>query len=166
MNEQAKFWIERLGLAPHPEGGFYRETYASSEKIRAGCLPSRFAGDRVFSTAIYFLLEGRQVSKFHRIQSDELWHFYDGHPLTLHLIDPAGAHSEIKLGRTGDGSEQPQAVVPAGCWMGASLAVPTGFALAGCTVSPGFDFQDFEMASRADLVRTFPALRHVIDRLT
>ena len=154
-------WIEALGLVAHPEGGFYRETYRSSEVIEAGGLPGRFGGARAFSTAIYFLLPGHDVSRLHRIKSDEVWHFYAGSSLTLTLIHPDGRLDAARLG-----PEAFQAIVPAGCWYGAAVDDPASYALVGGTVAPGFDFADFELAERADLLARFPQHREAIVRLT
>jgi len=143
----AQDWIEALRLAKHPEGGYYRETYRSTATI----------GDRAVSTAIYFLLPAGEISALHRIKSDELWHFYGGNSLTIHSI--AGRYSTIELS-----ADNPQAVVPAGNWFGAT--VETGYALVGCTVAPGFDFRDFEMADRTVLLAAYPQHHQVIERLT
>jgi predicted cupin superfamily sugar epimerase len=159
-------WIETLGLKPHPEGGWFRETYRSDEAVARAALPSRFTGDRAFSTAIYYLLEGEEFSALHRIRQDEVFHFYDGCGLTLHVIDPAGDYATIRLGRDPAGDAVPQAVVPAGCVFGATVSVPGSFALVGCTVATGFDFADFELPERAELCRRFPQHRAVIERLT
>ena len=143
----AQDWIEALRLAKHPEGGYYRETYRSATTI----------GERAVSTAICFLLPAGEVSALHRIKSDELWHFYGGNSLTIHIV--AGRYSTIELS-----ADNPQAVVPAGNWFGAT--VETGYALVGCTVAPGFDFRDFEMADRTTLLAAYPQHRAVIERLT
>jgi len=132
-------WIERLHLSPHPEGGYYRETYRAKESINPQSLPKCFRGARQFSTCIYYLLEGEQISRFHRIHSDELWHFYAGGPLVVHVLPQEGASQEILLGSDPDQGESFQGVVLAGDWFGASLKNPNSFALVGCAVSPGFD---------------------------
>jgi uncharacterized protein len=160
MNRDADYWIGRLGLSPHPEGGFYRVTYTADLTLDKSALPSRFQGDRAASPAIYFLLDGGDFSAFHRIAADELWHFYAGSTLIVHVIDPEGHASELSLG------EEFQGVVKAGCWFGARVKDPMGFALVGCTVAPGFAFADFELAKRADLVRAYPAHRELIEALT
>ncbi len=162
----AKHWIDGLKLRRHPEGGWFRETYRSAESVAKAYLPPRFTGDRSFSTAIYFLLESGDLSALHRIKQDEVWHFYDGSPLTIHVIDPAGNYSAIRLGRDLAAGEGPQAVVRAGDWFGASVEEPGSYALVGCTVAPGFDFADFEMPGREELCRLFPQHRAVIERLT
>jgi len=151
----ARDWIESLCLSKHPEGGYYRETYRS-ETAFAG---PGFTGPRVVSTAIYFLLPADEVSALHRIKSDELWHFYAGQPLTIYMIAAHGQAATIGL--SGD---QPQAIVPAGCWFGATVA--SEYALVGCTVAPGFDFYDFEMGDRTALLMAYPQHRFIIERLT
>jgi uncharacterized protein len=125
-----------------------------------------FAGDRAASTAIYFLLEGDQFSAFHRLRSDEVWHFYAGSGLVVHMIAPNGGYQQILLGSNAASCEQFQGVVPAGCWFGSSLRQPNTYALVGCTVAPGFDFTDFEMAKRDALTAQYPQHRHIIQRLT
>ena len=163
--ESAQHWIERLDLQPHPEGGWYRQTYRASLTLPHAALPG-FAGDRAASTAIYFLLAGDQFSALHRLRSDEVWHFYAGSGLIVHVIDPGGTYSVLLLGNDAASGEQFQAVVPAGCWFGSSLRHPNSYALVGCTVAPGFDFADFEMAKRAELIAHYPQHRAVIERLT
>jgi hypothetical protein len=129
-------------------------------------LPAEFTRPRAASTAIYFLLRGEEFSAFHRLRSDEVWHFYVGAALVVHVIDEGGRYSEILLGRDPDGGEVLQAVVKAGCWFASRVRDGKGFALVGCTVAPGFEFDDFEMARREELVREYPQHRGVIDRLT
>jgi predicted cupin superfamily sugar epimerase len=159
----ANEWIERLGLAPHPEGGWFREVYRSHERIALDALPERFDSTRVFSTAIYFLLNAGEISRLHRIHQDEAWHFYDGSPLALHRIRPDGEHLEIQVGRTG--VALPLAVVPAGDFFGAEV-IGAGFSLVGCTVAPGFEFADFEMPSRDELYQRFPQHGELVQKLT
>lgn len=160
----AQFWIDILGLTRHPEGGWFRETYRSSESIPSNALPDRFDGPRSFCTAIYFLLEQGEFSAMHRIRSDEIWHFHEGAPLTVHVLTPDREHYEILLGSDAEKGECFQAVVPAGCWFGAETA--GDFSLVGCTVAPGFDFHDFEMAGRSNLAAIFPQHTALINRLT
>jgi predicted cupin superfamily sugar epimerase len=157
-------WIARLGLVPHPEGGWYRETYRAAESIAAP--PARFGGPRSHSTAIYFLLEAGGVSRLHRIKSDEVWHFYAGDPLLLSVIAPTGTLTVHRLGPAPDAAARPQAVVPAGAWYGAQLAPGGAWALTGGTVAPGFDFADFELGDRRRLVAEFPQHRALIEALT
>ena len=161
-------WIERLGLAPHPEGGWFRETYRAADTIPVGALPARFGGARNVSTAVYFLITRDAFSALHRIRSDELWHFYAGDPVTMTLLDGdgRGGLTTVRLGRDLASDARPQVVVPAGAWFGAEVPAPGRFALVGCTVAPGFDFADFELAERGDLVGRYPQHRATIERLT
>ncbi|GAB3500614.1 hypothetical protein GCM10027341_26190 [Spirosoma knui] len=164
-------YVQALGMQPHPEGGYFAETYRSSEVIAQDALPGRFTGSRSFGTAIYFLLESHHVSTLHRIQADEIWHFYAGSPLHVYVIDLEGELSVIKLGPDLAQGEVFQAVVPAGCWFGAKpagsgTARSAGFSLVGCTVAPGFDFADFEMADRNELLRQYPQHQAIIELLT
>ena len=157
--------IRRLELLPHPEGGYFRETF------RAPDLPFDFAGRgaRAASTAIYFLLRLGDFSAFHQIRSDEAWHHYLGAPLELHLID-GGVYTRLLLGSDLERGERPQAVVPVGVLQAARVAGEAGsaedFALVGCTVAPGFDFSDFEMPDRASLLVGLPEHRALIESLT
>lgn len=159
MDSEAQTLIRTLDLAPHPEGGFYRETFRGALRVSG---PS---GERSAHTLIYFLLPAGVFSAFHRVTSDEVWHHYDGDPVDLHAIDEAGRYEVVTLGHKYDAGERPQHVIRAGVWQ---AAVPRGgrFALCGCTVSPGFDFADFAMPPRAELLRMFPQHHDVITRLT
>ena len=166
MPKSAKYWIDKLGLIAHPEGGFYRETYRSSLSLAREALPSQFNGPRLVSTAIYFLLEGENFSAFHRLRSDELWHFYAGGPLLVHVIEENGRYSEMSIGSNPESGEMLQAVVKAGCWCASRVRDPESFALAGCTVAPGFDFEDFELGKRSKLISLYPQHRRLIEQLT
>jgi len=158
--------IARLGLKPHPEGGYYRETYRAPQTIPAEALPRRFPGPRAFSTAIYYLLTPDSFSALHRVRADELYHFYLGDPVELLMLAPDGAGATVTLGVDLTAGCQPQIVVPAGTWQGARLAAGGLFGLLGCTVAPGFEFADFELASRAALMRQYPAHAGAIAALT
>lgn len=163
MQLNAQQLIEQLVLLPHPEGGYYKETYCSSEVIPKQALPDRFNGERYYSSAIYFLLEQGNFSAFHRIQSDECWHFYAGDTLWVHMIAPDGHLTTIQLGN------QPgtvyQYVVPAGYWFASETAPGGSFSFVGCTVAPSFDFADFELAKPETLSEYFPEHRTLIHRL-
>jgi predicted cupin superfamily sugar epimerase len=165
MQNNTGLLVQQLQLQPHPEGGYYRETYRSGEIIPQNGLPERFAGSRHFSTAIYFLLEQGNFSAFHRIQSDECWHFYTGDPLQVHVIDPEGKYTLIRLGNDIRNGEVFQAMVPAGCWFASETAPGGQFSLVGCTVAPGFDFADFELAKGDLLASLFPTHSGLIRRL-
>jgi uncharacterized protein len=165
MTKDMAYWIEHLQLSRHPEGGYFRRTYQASEVMGKAHLPGRFQGARVFSTAIYYLLPGGEVSRFHRLKADELWHFHWGSALTLYIIERAGALVEKLLGAAPERGEAFQAVIPAGDWFGAVVEDPASFSLVGCTVAPGFEYQDFELADRQALLATYPQHRWIIERL-
>lgn len=148
--------IQRYGLQPHPEGGWYKETYRSNESLPAAALPARFGGSRAFSTAIYFLLEQNNFSAFHRIKSDECWHFYAGDPLLIYIIQQNDMLDIISLGSDVDKGQLFQYVVPANCWFASRPAPGSTFCFVGCTVSPGFDFGDFDLADAAALSALYP----------
>lgn len=159
-------WIERLGLLPHPEGGYYKETYRATESIHQGALPDRYTGGRAFSSAIYYLLANDDFSTFHRLCSDEIWHYYAGCPLHIHVIDPIGNYQRLTLGTQVEVGERPQLAVLANHWFAAEPAHDEAFTLAGCTVAPGFEMADFEMASAETLAATYPEHADLIARLT
>jgi len=161
----AEYWIKKLQLQPHPEGGYFRQTYRSPLRLAGEALPG-FPGARAASTAIYFLLEGKNFSAFHRLRSDEMWHFYAGSPLLVHVIEASGMYSAIALGSDAEAGQTLQAVVPAGCWFASHVADWKSWVLVGCTVSPGFDFEDFEMAKRAELAGMYPQHQELIEQLT
>jgi uncharacterized protein len=204
-NTSAKYWIERLRLERHPEGGYFRQTYKSGSivepQVSENSRPTKSTlvaksairvgqpgpgGARAASTAIYFLLEGKSFSAFHRLRWDEMWHFYGGSPLVVHVINAAGEYSSIFLGDDPGADQVFQAVVKAGCWFASEIVrnphPSTGsgqaftqnrgeaghppWALVGCTVAPGFEFEDFELAKREELMRRFPQHRELIERLT
>ena len=154
--------IDQYGLLPHPEGGYYKETYRSTEGIQPNGLPSRFNGPRNFSTAIFFLLLKESFSAFHRIASDECWHFYEGDSLAVHVIHTTGEYELIRLGPDFSKGEVYQAVVPAGSWFASECLGKYSFV--GCTVAPGFDFEDFELAGKS-LAAEFPQYEELILRL-
>jgi uncharacterized protein len=166
MERDARYWIEKLELEAHPEGGYFRQTYRSGLSIAKQALPSGFSGARAVSTAIYFLLEGENFSAFHRLPSDEMWHFYVGSELLVQVIAGDGQYSRIRLGNDPEVGQVLQAVVKAGCWFASGVAHRKSFALVGCTVAPGFDFADFEMAKRAELIQVYPQHRGLIEQFT
>lgn len=161
--DSAQQVIDCLGLLPHPEGGFYAETF------RAPALPFELPrrGPRSASTAIYFLLRAQDFSALHTVSSDEVWHHYAGDALELHCFGAHGAHRQVRLGTRLAEGERPQHVVLQGELQGARVSAgPHGFALCGCTVAPGFDFADFSLPSRADLLRLLPAHAELVTALT
>jgi uncharacterized protein len=160
------YWVEKLGLRPHPEGGFYKETYRAPLELPQSALPAEFKGNRNASTAIYFLIDGQNFSAFHRIAADEMWHFYAGSALAVEVIHPDGRYSQILVGSNPEAGEVFQAIVPAGCWFASHVKDATSYSLVGCTVAPGFDFADFEIADRAALSAQYPEHRALIETLT
>ena len=158
--------VKKFNLLSHPEGGFYAETYRSEGLIDNRSLPSNMkAGFRNYSTGIIFLLPNGEKSRFHRIKSDEMWHFYLGGPMSVVEIHDNGKVFETVLGRDIDNGELLQYVVPANCWFGSFPHDSTEFSLVGCTVSPGFDFHDFELADKLDLLSKYPLAKKYIEKL-
>jgi uncharacterized protein len=166
MDRQAAELIRLLQLAPLPEGGFYKETYRSTEMVPQSALPPGFSGSRPCATAIIYLLPEGRRSLLHRLKSDEVWHFYLGGPLSLCSIEPSGAVRRFTLGNRLDQGDRLQQVVPGGSWMGATPLPGTPYSLLGCTVAPGFDFADLEMGDRRELTTRFPHARDLIESFT
>jgi predicted cupin superfamily sugar epimerase len=157
--------IRHLGLAPHPkEGGFFRETYRAAEASSA--LPSRYQGPRSASTAIYYLLTPTTYSALHRLQTDEVFHFYLGDPVRMLQLDADGNGRTVVLGQDVLHGQQLQLVVPRGVWQGSCLEPGGAFALLGCTVAPGFEYIDYESGDRQALLTQYPAFADMIRRLT
>ncbi len=166
MKYSADYWINTLQLTAHIEGGAYRQTYRSDLIIGQNQLPAGFHGPRPAATAIYFLLKEDQFSAMHRIASDELWHFYDGDPLVIYEIDTAGNLTEHYLGNDAGNNEFFQCVVKSVSWFGSKTKEGRHYSLVGCTVSPGFDFADFELGNREALLQLYPQHASVINALT
>ena len=164
MTEAEKIAI-KLDMLPHPEGGYYKETYRSNGIINKNNLGTDFSGERNYSTCIYFLLTSDTFSAFHRIKQDEIWHYYKGAPIKLHIISAEGDYSNIIIGNNLEKGELPQYVVNAKDWFAAEV-IEDGYSLLGCTVAPGFDFKDFELAERVSLISTFPLHNTIITKLT
>jgi predicted cupin superfamily sugar epimerase len=150
---QADTIIERLGLEPHPERGYYRQTYRSSLAVHSAA----HEAERAASTAIYFLVTASEpVTYLHRLRSDEVFHLYDGGPLQIVQLFPDGTWEIARLGMNLDAGERPQIVIPAGTWFGTALAAGISHCLAGCTVAPGFEFADFELTQGRELEARYP----------
>lgn len=164
--KDAEYYIKRLNLTSHIEGGAFKETYRSEALIPKEILNEDFHGNRSFSTAIYFLLKQGQFSAFHRIASDEMWHFYDGDTLSIYEITKEEELIKHQLGRNIEKGESFQCIIKAGSWFGSRCEVPGGFSLVGCTVAPGFDFEDFELAKLDVLTNEFPQYSQLIKELT
>jgi predicted cupin superfamily sugar epimerase len=154
--------ISKLNLEPHPEGGFFKETYRSAGEINLDSLSHNYKGKRNYSTSIYFMLTSDTFSAFHRILQDEIWHFYDGSTLNLYMITPEGKLTITEIGKDISAGQVPQFVVPGGNWFAASGINKNDYSLVGCTVSPGFNFLDFELTSRKELLAKFPQHADVI----
>ncbi|WP_017257893.1 cupin domain-containing protein [Pedobacter arcticus] len=159
MQKDAQYYVNKLSLIAHPEGGFYAETYRSKNIIQ-----NSDGNQRNISTAIYFLLSDTQKSHFHRIKSDELWFHHDGETLAITVIVD-GKIEVIHLGKDLEKGEVLQAIIPANCWFASEVKNKKGFVLVSCTVAPGFDFTDFEMAKKADLVIQYPAYAGLFEEL-
>lgn len=158
---------ELLNLQPHPEeGGFYVETYRSTDEIHPDALPNRYAGKRMFGTGIYYLLTPDTFSAMHRLQSDEIFHFYLGDPVEMLRLHPDGSGEIVRLGTDLQRGEKPQVVVPRRVWQGSLLAPGGEFALLGATVAPGFEFEDYEGGTQEDLCGRYPDFADRIAALT
>ena len=157
MTLETKLFIEKLNLLPHPEGGWYAEMYRSEQTVTNG--------KRNLLTSIYFLLTSENVSRFHRIKSDELWYFHQGSAVSVHTLDENG-HTVHKLGNDFSNGEQPYLLVKANTIFGSSLDTPDSFALVSCAVAPGFDFEDFELFTKEELISDYPMHSEIIERLT
>ncbi len=166
MDKKINEIVSKLQLKPHPEGGFYKETYRSLQKIPQKVLGAAFTGDRNCCTGIYFLLTSQNFSAFHRIKQDEIWHYYSGSSLYVHVISTDGVYNRYSVGMNLEEEELPQLVVPAGSWFASSVKNGNDYSLVGCTVSPGFDFDDFELADRKELINEFPDHKEVIAQFT
>jgi predicted cupin superfamily sugar epimerase len=159
--------IKKLKLRPlRVEGGFYVETYRSSEKILRTALPDRYKSARSFCTAIYYLLTPETCSPLHRLRSDEIFHFYLGDSVIMLQLFKKGRSKVVTIGCDIEGGEQPQVVVPRGVWQGSMLTEGGRFALLGTTVAPGFDFSDYESGDREELIKRYPEQRSLIEKLT
>ncbi|OSZ77964.1 hypothetical protein CAP35_06760 [Chitinophagaceae bacterium IBVUCB1] len=162
----ASYWKEKLQMISHVEGGAYKETYRAALTFPQQVLTPEHQGARNASTAIYFLLQYGEFSAFHRIASDEMWHYYDGTSLYIYEIKPDGSLHIHKLGLDVEAGEQPQVLIPAGSWFASRVEAQDGYCLCGCTVSPGFDFTDFELATKSVLQQQYPQHADVIATLT
>ncbi len=162
----AQYWIEKLKLANHLEGGAFREIYRAALMLPQTALAEAHKADRNAMTSIYYLLQQGDFSALHRIASDEVWHFYDGAPLSIFEIEPTGVLTEHLLGKDLDKGQSPVVIISAGSWFGSRVKEGGGFTLCGCSVAPGFDFQDFELADRGALIAQYPQHAGIISELT
>jgi hypothetical protein len=159
MHPDAERWIRALGLTAHPEGGWFRETYRSTEKLPAGALPARFDGERCLATSIAYLLAAGERSSFHRLRADETWWHHAGGAMHLHFLGNPSRRVVV-------GTDTPQATVPHGTWFAAEPEPGASFSLVGCGVAPGFEYADFELGRRDALLAAHPAERELVERFT
>lgn len=165
-NKDAEYWIDLLNLQKHPEGGYYCETFRSPETLSQAALPERFKGDRQLYSSIFFLLKGEEISAFHYLHADEIWHFYEGSAIKTYTLDKNGTLLIRRLGRNPNLKESHQLLVENNKWFAAEMMDKSSFSLVGCTTSPGFDFDDFFMGDRKNLEKKFPEYRDLLVRLT
>ena len=157
MTKEILELVKQLGLQPHPEGGFYKETYRSEDTLEHK--------DRNLLTSIYFLLTSENVSHFHRIKSDELWYHHAGSAVTVHTLDEKG-HTAFQLGPDLLNGELPFYLVKKDTIFGSTIDSPNSFALVSCAVAPGFDFRDFQLFEQEELMELFPDHEEIVTRLT
>ncbi len=161
----ADYFIKSLNMIAHPEGGYYKEIHKSEENITSNELQVNYEGSRLLWTSIYFLLRDGEISHFHRLKSDEMWYYHSGSPLTIYMISPSGEFITEQLGLDIEHGEKPQVLVPKDYIFGSAMN-NKGYALVGCMVSPGFEFRDFELFKRSDLIEKYPQHQQVIQKLT
>lgn len=169
MQHPAEYWIKKLDLIQLPEeGGLYRETYRSDMIFVQKQLPNSYQGPRPAITDIYYLLQGKTFSAFHRIRSDEIWHYHAGHSLLVHIIETNGTYHIEPLGFDADRKEKLRVTLPRGCWFAAEMKdkSPDQYVLVSCVVAPGFEFEDFELGKRDVLLNLYPEYKEVIEKLT
>ena len=162
----AQYWIEKLNLTKHPEGGFFAPAFRAPEQIGRDGLPGRFTGNRAIVSSIYYLLKSCQFSIFHRLKSVEIWSFFEGDPLLIHILDPHGGLTKKRLGRNFDMGESFQVAIGPGSWFAAEHQGRGEFTLVGCTVAPGFEWEDMETGGRAELMASYPQHREIIEKFT
>ena len=160
----AEKWIQELNLKPHPEGGFFAETYRSGIEVNQKELPRGFSGNRRLATSIYYLLRSGEISRLHRLRSDEIWYYHYGSSLKLILIDKEGKKKSRILGPRVDKAEHLQVLIPAGTIFAAEILESNSYSLFGCVVAPGFDFADFELFEKDDMLQAYPNLSDVIEK--
>lgn len=158
-------WVSKLGLSPHPEGGYYKSTFESDENITDNELSVSFEDRRKLYTSIYFLLTSDEVSHFHRLKSDELWYYHGGSSLSIHVINENGVYQEIKLGMNLDDGDVPQVLVKKNSIFGSSVSDMDMCSLVGCMVSPGFEFRDFELFTQEELLEKYPQHQEIIMKM-
>jgi uncharacterized protein len=161
----AEYFIDKLGLEAHIEGGYFKEIYRNSFEISSEGFSHALEGKRSLSTTIYFLLKSGQVSKFHQLKSDEIWFYHYGCPILIHMIDENGDYKCVRLGLHLEAVEMPQILIPANVIFGAEPLNDNSFSLVSCMVSPGFDFRDFKLFEANELSLMFPKYLEIIQKL-
>ncbi|KAH9586156.1 Cupin domain of unknown function DUF985 [Trypanosoma melophagium] len=159
MSKSVDYWVKNLDLSPHPEGGYFRQVLCSDAMM------STPRGERMHYTSIYFLLTHNNPSHFHRIQSDEVWYHHAGSPLTVHVLHPDGVYEKILLGPNVDKGEVLQAVVPKNVIFGSSVEIEGGYSVVSCMCSPGFEYKDFELFTKRELISQYPKHEAIINKL-
>lgn len=163
----ANYWIEKFNLIKHPEGGYYKEIYRSVEQIDCKALPGRYQTNRSFLTSIYFLLKLGQVSKFHKLQSDEIWYFHLGNPVKAYFMDANGKCYTKLLGLNIENDERPQMIFKKQTWFAAEILKGNhDYSLISCAVAPGFEFNDFELANKENMLKQFPGYAEIVLKFT
>lgn len=160
MEKNQAYWIEQLKLEPHPEGGYFRQVLCSEQSLQVSA-----GTTRPYYTSIYFLLTKGNPSHFHRLASDEVWYYHVGSTLSIHLLHPNGRYEKIRLGADLENGEVLQAVVPKNVIFGSTIDGNDEFALVSCMVSPGFDYQDFELFTKKQLNMLYPEHQNIIELL-
>lgn len=163
MTLTAETLIDLLDLHPHPEeGGWFSEIYRSGEAVGSPLLSQRYGGERMAGTAIYYLLTPDTFSAMHRLKSDEIFHFYLGDPVEQLVLLPDGGHEVRTLGADLAAGARPVSIIPRDAWQGARLKPGGRFALLGCTVAPGFEYEDYEHGAGPALAATYPEAKEII----
>jgi len=159
MDNNSQYWIEKLELVKHIEGGFYKQIYASNKRCQE-------YGNRNLGTSIFYLLDGNDFSAFHKINGDEIWHFFIGSSLTIYIFNEKDSKLKIvKLGKDLDKGENLQVIINEGNWFAAEVNDKSSFTLVGCTVIPGFEFKNFKLAKKKSLLLKFPSYKWIIEKL-
>lgn len=158
-------WIMELNLSPHPEGGWFRELYRNNVEIPEEITGTAYKGNRNLATSIYFMLAQGNISKLHRLKSDELWYFHFGSPITVHVFHD-GAYHKFTMGTDIDQQQKLQLIIPAGAIFGAEVEENEGYTIVGCMVSPGFHFDDFELLNFTEVSELYPSYIDLIQKFT
>ena len=166
MDQEISRIIDKFSMKPHPEGGYFGAGFRSPEFLRSESLPNRYGTPRNMYSSIYFMVTRDKHSRFHRLKTDEMWHYYAGDPMILHLISETGKYSQVILSNT-NGHEKFLTLVKRNTWMAASTrGEDKGYALVGCTLAPGFEYKDFELGDRQEMIEAYPDCKDVIEQFT